>query len=578
MIGTPTAATRRLLPGWVRGYQRGWVRDDLVAGLTLTVILVPQGMAYASLAGTPPITGLYAAAVALVAYAWLGSSAHVSFGPFALIALLSATAVEPLAEGDPARFLALSGALAMMVGAIHLLLGVARAGAIAALISRPVVVGFTSAVGLLIAASQVRDLTGVEVARSERFVDAVIAAAEAVPRTHLPTLAVGVLALAILLFGQRRSPKVPSALLVVAAGIGAALLLDLDRAGVALVGPIPSGLPFPVLPQVTLQDLRALLPSAAVLAVIAIASNLSMAMAIAVRSRERIEPRQELVASGAANLAAGVVSGFPVAASFTRTMVVHTAGARTQLAGVVAAVALAVTLLVLTPVLEPLPRAVLAAIVIVAVLGLIDVRSARAIVELDRAEGGVLLLTFLATLGLGAELGLAAGVAAHVAVHLARRMRPELVELGRVHGTRVYRNVDRYPTITDPRGVLLRLDGTLDFLSAQAVTGELRTLAAERPELSWLVLDAGGITGMDPSGVHALHEVQRHLAAAGVALHLCSLRGPQRDLIERAGLWEALIEGTCHPTIEAALAAAGVPPDVRLRRPDPAEDPPDGVW
>jgi len=305
---------------------------------------------------------------------------------------------------------------------------------------------------------------------------------------------------------------------------------------------------------------------------------MSMAKAIAARTREQLSTRREIIASGAANLAAGVAGGFPVAASFTRTVVVYTAGARTQFAGVVAAIALVATLLFLTPVLEPLPRAVLAAIVIAAVVGLIDVRSARAIFEVDRTEGGVVILTFFATLALGAERGLAAGVAANLAVYVAGKMRPALVVLGRVPGTTVYRNVERYLTVTDPNGVVLRLDGPLDFLSVEAVTGTLRRLVVERPELSWLVLDASGLSGVDSSGVHALHELQAHLAQAGVELHLCSLHGPQRDAIDRAGLWDALIQGTCHPDIVDALAAAGVPPDSPLRRIDAAEHRPDAVW
>jgi sulfate permease, SulP family len=567
-----------VLPPWAPGYRRGWLRHDLSAGLTLTVMLVPQVMAYASLAGMPPITGLYAAVVALLAYAWLGSSSHVSFGPFALVALLSATAVGPLAGDDTARFIALSGALAIMVGGLHLLLALIRAEEVAALIAPPVVVGFTSAVGVVIALSQVRDLTGVEVPRSELFLDAVTAAGQAIPEAHLPTVLVGAGSLAVLLLGRRFAPQLPAALLVVVGGIVLALLLDLELAGVALVGDIPSGLPRVSVPLVTVEEVRALLPSALVLAVICLAGNLSMAKAIAARTRERLDARRELIASGAANLASGVVGGFPVATSFTRTMVVHAAGARTQLAGIVAAVSLVAVLTAFTAFLEPLPRAVLGAIVIVAVIGLVDLRSARSILEVDRAEGGVMILTFLATLGLGVELGLAAGVVVNLAVYLRRKMRPDIVVLGRVAGTEVYRNVERYPTITDPSGVILRIGGPLDFLSVRAVTDELRTLVVERPELHWLVLDASGVSGMDSSGALALHEVQQHLAAAEVRLQLASLRGGQRDVIDRAGLREALLDGTCHPTVDAALEAAGVPAEAPVRRRTHGEERPEGVW
>jgi sulfate permease, SulP family len=564
----------RLLPPWARSYQRAWLGPDVTAGLTLTVMLVPQAMAYASLAGMPPITGLYASVVALGLYAWLGSSSHVSFGPFALVSLLTAAALEPLTTESSPRAIALAGTLAILVGLVHLALALARADAVVVLISRPVVVGFTAGVAVIIALSQVRDLFGVDAPRSARFVEATRIAIEAVPRAHLPTVTIGAVSLVLLLLGRRYLPRVPVTLLVSVAGILVVVSLDLVASGVPVVGSIPSGLPRPTVPDVSLADVARLFPSAVVIALIAYGGNVSIAKAIAERSREVVDPNRELVASGAANLGAGLVTGFPVAASFTRTAVVYEARARTQLAGVVAAVALILVLVTLAPLLESLPRAVLAAIVLIAVLSLFDLAAVRSTFRVDRADGAVLVLTFVATLALGAELGFAVGVGGNVVVHVARGMRPALIVLGRVPGTRLYRNVERYPTITDPSGVILRLDGPLDFLSVEQVTGRLRRLAAERPDLSWLVLDASGVTGMDSSGVHALDDLQSHLAEAGVALHLATLHGPQRDVIRRAGLWDELVEGSCHADIGSALAVIGVPDDAPLRHPGPDEQAP----
>jgi sulfate permease, SulP family len=564
----------RLLPPWARSYQRAWLGPDVTAGLTLTVMLVPQAMAYASLAGMPPITGLYASVVALGLYAWLGSSSHVSFGPFALVSLLTAAALEPLTTESSPRAIALAGTLAILVGLVHLALALARADAVVVLISRPVVVGFTAGVAVIIALSQVRDLFGVDAPRSARFVEATRIAIEAVPRAHLPTVTIGAVSLVLLLLGRRYLPRVPVTLLVSVAGILVVVSLDLVASGVPVVGSIPSGLPRPTVPDVSLADVARLFPSAVVIALIAYGGNVSIAKAIAERSREVVDPNRELVASGAANLGAGLVTGFPVAASFTRTAVVYEARARTQLAGVVAAVALILVLVTLAPLLESLPRAVLAAIVLIAVLSLFDLAAVRSTFRVDRADGAVLVLTFVATLALGAELGFAVGVGGNVVVHVVRGMRPALIVLGRVQGTRLYRNVERYPTITDPSGVILRLDGPLDFLSVEQVTGRLRRLAAERPDLSWLVLDASGVTGMDSSGVHALDDLQSHLAEAGVALHLATLHGPQRDVIRRAGLWDELVEGSCHADIGSALAVIGVPDDAPLRHPGPDEQAP----
>lgn len=558
-------------------YQRAWLRPDVLAGLTLTVVLVPQAMAYASLAGLPPVTGLYAAAVALLVYAAVGTSPHLSFGPFAVVSLLTAAAVEPLAQGDTARAVALAGVLALMVAAIHLLLGLLRAGAVVNLISHPVVIGFTGAVALIIALTQVRDLLGADIGRSALFTQAVASAVEAVPQAHLATVAIGVGSVVLLLLGQRFAPKMPTALLICVVGIGMSVGLGLEDRGVATIGHIPSGLPQPVIPPATLDALSDLAAAAVVIAVISFAGNASLAKAIATRTHEHIDPNRELLASGAANAAAGLFGGFPVAASYSRTVVVRQAGARTQLAGVVAAAALLITLVVLTGLLEPLPRAILAAIVVVAVLGLLDVRGAVNTFRVDRLDGLVLVATFVATLVVGVELGLLAGVALNVGAHVARGMRPAISELGRVHGTTAYRNVERYPTVTVPHGVVLRLDGPLNFLSVDEVTGRLRTLAAERPALEWVVLDVSGVTGMDSTGVHALRGAQQDLAAAGIALHLATLRGPQRDIIARAGLWGELIGGATHVDVPAALAALGLSEDSPLRSPARDEVPPDDL-
>ncbi len=576
-VRTSGLGLQRTVPGWVRGYERGYLRDDLVAGLTLAVMLIPQSMAYASLAGMPPITGLYAGAVSLLVYAALGTSSHLSFGPFALVSLLTATALEPVAGGEPARYVAFAGVLAIMVGVLHLLLWLVRGSPIVDLISHPVVVGFTAAVGIVIALSQVRDLTGADIGRSERFLEAVVAAADAVSAANLPTVLVGLVAVAMLVLGKRVAPRVPAALVVVVVGIVSTLLLRLEDGGVALVGTIPSGLPRPAVPVASLDDVRRMLPSALVLAVICYAGNMSMAKSIATRTRERLDPDRELVASGVANVASGLVSGFPVAASFTRTVVVYNAGARTQLAGVVAAAMVVLTLVLLTPVLQPLPRAVLAAIVVAAVGGLVDVRSARAIVRVDRADAAIMAITFLATLLIGAERGLLVGVASNLLLHVARRMRPALVVLGRVEGTRTYRGVHRYPTFTDPGGIILRLDGALDFLSVQRVTAKIRDRVAAEHSIRWVVLEASGINGIDATGVQALYDLQHHLRAAGVSLHLATLRGRERDVVQRAGLWAELVDGTCHADIPSALRAAGVGEDARVLHPHPDEVRPSAV-
>lgn len=569
------AGARPVAP-WLDGYGRVELQRDTIAGLTVAVLLVPQGLAYAALAGMPPITGLYAGLVALVVYALLGSSSHLSYGPVAIIGLLTATGVGPLAGGDPVRFAALAGTLALMVGAIHVLLGLLRFGAVVELIAHPVIVGFTGAAGIVIALTQGKDLLGVEIERSERALEALTSLVTALGGTHVTTFAVGATAIVLLLSGRRLAPRFPTALLVVVLGVGATLLLGLDTMGVRSVGTIPSGLPRPTLPGLALSDLVALLPTASVVALLSFAESISIGKAIAGRSRETLDANRELLASGAANAAAGLVGGFPVAGSFSRSFLTFSARGRTQAAGLVAAAVLALTLTLLTPLLEPLPRAVLAAIVIVTVIGLVDIGEARRITRVDRSDGAVLAVTFVATLGLGVELGLAIGIVVNLLLYMGRSMRPDVVVLSRLRGTAEFRNSTRHGGVEpDPDGLILRIDGPLDFLSARTITTRIREHVASRPELDWIVLDCSAMSSLDATGLHALHETQLQLRAAGVALQLATLRGPQRDIVRRAGLAGELLERAASESVDEALEVVGVPADALLRRPAVGETLPD---
>jgi SulP family sulfate permease len=560
---------------WLRDYERSDLRRDVVAGLTVAVLLVPQGLAYAALAGMPPITGLYAGLVALVIYALFGTSSHLSYGPVAIIGLLTATGVGPLAGGDPVRFAALAGTLAVMVGVLHLLLGVLRFGAIVELIAHPVVIGFTGAAGIAIALTQAKDLLGVDIDRSERALEAALAVSDAVGSTHLPTFALGVLAIALLYAGGRYVPRFPTALIVVVLGVVASQMLGLDAAGVRTVGEIPSGLPRPMLPGYDLADLVALLPTALVVALISFAESISIGKAIAGRSRETLDANRELLASGAANAAAGFVGGFPVAGSFSRSFLTFSSRGRTQASGLVAAAVLVLTLTLLTPLLTPLPRAVLAAIVIVTVIGLVDIGEARRITLVDRSDGVVLGITFAATLLLGVELGLATGIVVNLVLYMGRSMRPEVVVLSRLRGTVEFRNSERHSGVApEEDGLILRIDGALDFLSARAIGTRVRQHVAARPRLDWIVLDCSAMSALDATGLHALHELQLQLRAAGVSLRIATLRGPQRDIIRRAGLAGDLLESVAHESIDDALDSVGVPADALLRRREVGESPP----
>ncbi len=574
-----TRLGRAVVPTWVLDYDRRWIGSDVSAGVTLAVLLVPQTLAYAALANMPPITGLYAALVSLLVYALFGTSSTMSYGPFALISLLTAAALAPLSNQETAHFVALAGALAVMVGVVHLVLAVVRADAVIALISYPVIVGYTAAVAVIIGLSQFRDLTGVDAPRTERVVDAVAIAVRHLPDVHLPTLLLGLTSLAALVVGPRVSRRLPMTLLVCVFGAAGVLMFRLDDVGVQVVGAVPAGLPRFRIPDVSLTDLRALIGPALVIGLIAYTSNVSIVKAIAARSREKVDGTRELVASGLSNVGAGLLGGFPVAASFSRTALLFSIGARSQLAGVVAAGGVLLVLLVLARALEPIPRTVLAAIIIVAISGLVDLRAARAVFRLDRTDGTIMVTAFVATLLFGVQIGLAVGVGVNLATHVSRRMRPTLVVLGRVLGTNVYRNVQRYPTASQPHdGLILRLDSAMDFLSAEHVARAVLDRIAGAPDLRWIILDVGAMTGLDATGIRTLVDLKQDLATWDVALHLVSLRGSERDRIERAGLWAQLAGDSCHPNVAMALDAIGVDPQDPVRRPDPTEQPPDVVF
>jgi len=560
----------------LRPSSRAELTDDAIGGLSLVVVLIPQAMAFSALVGVPPVAGLHAALVSLLAYALFGSVPLLSFGPIAIPSLLTGAAVGALAGGDPSRAVALSGALAAMVGLTLLLLRVLRAAALVDVISAPVLIGFVSAAGLTIAVSQLRALLGITAEGSDRFLAAFLNVVGALGGTHALTAGIGVVSVVVLLVGRRLAPRLPTVLVLAAVAIPASVALDLGGRGVALVGEVPSGLPLPGLPAVDVADLRALAGSAVAIAVVGFTQTVALAKAIAARQRRAVGADREFVAAGAANLLSGLFGGFPTGGSLSMSSVLETSRARTRNALFWTAAFLAVVLLLLTAVLEPLPRAILAALIITAALRFVDVAGFRSVLRVSRADAAVALATFLGTLALGVLNGLAIGVGVNLVVHLSRRMRPGVVELGRVEGTTELRNVAVYPTVGTSDGALLRLDGALDFLNAGAVTAAIRRVVADRPELRWVLLDAAGVSELDATGLRALEDLSVNLEDAGVALHLAQLRAPQRDTVARAGLHARLIVDRCHPSMRDGLRALGVADDDPVLVPTPGERRPDG--
>jgi sulfate permease, SulP family len=553
------AAAARLIPAsvWLRTYARDDLVADARAGTTVAVLVIPQAMAYAALAGVPPITGLYAAMVSLVVYAIFGTSRFISVGPVAIDSLLTAAAVAPLADGDPVRYLALTGALTVMVGLIQVGAGAAQLGALVNFLSTPVISGFTTAAALTIAVSQLKDLLGVTLSGpATTFWSAAHGLGPALDQTDLLTLALGSIAVVGLIVLKRTAPRVPGPLVVVVVLTALVWVTGWD---LRLVGPVPAGLPKPGLPDVGLADLRNLLPSAAAIALISYMETISTGTAFARRARMRIEPDQELVAVGLANTASGLAHGLPVAGGFSRGAVNVNAGARTPMSGVISALLIVVALFTVAPVLAQMPRVALAAMIVVAVASLIDVKGAVAIGRVRRSDLAALLVTALATLALGPAAGLGVGVAMSVGLFLRHSARPHIPELGQMPGERVYRNVDRHDVVISPEFVVARVDAPLTFAAARPTADRLTELVRRRPEVRALVVDGSAINTADFTGVEMLGHLCQELGEAGVEVHLAALRGPVRDILRRdAAYVELEASGRVHNTVPDAVDALGV--------------------
>lgn len=531
------------MPDWLRNYRRGMLAGDLGAGLLVALMLLPQGMAYAMVAGLPPVLGLYASIVPALVYALVGSSASLSVGPMALTSLVTATALAELGPASGLGAPALAAQLTLLCGAVLVLCALLRLGFLCALLSRPVLGGFTAGAALLVAAGQVEALLG------------------APPAWPSAALGLGTL---LALYGARfclpaqLARLAPALLLALAAALVA--WAGLDRAGVAVLGALPAGLPAPgLLLQPALWP--QLLPSALLLAFVVFVSGHSSAMVLAQRRGERIDDGRELLGQGLANLASAFTAGLPVSGGLSRSALNHAAGARSQLAGVITALLLALVLLLPNGWLSLLPLPALAATILFAVLGMLDLDGLRQAWRYDRRDAGVWLATAACVLALGVEEGVLAGVLLSLGGHLARSGRPHIAVLGRMADGETFRNVLRHAVETRPHLLVLRVDASLFFGNAAAVVGRVEELVT--PAVRELVLDMSAVNGVDLSALVALGELNRGLAARGVRLHLSAIKGPVLDRLRRARLLDEL-GGELFDTTGQAYRRLCVVPGERL--------------
>ncbi|HJL19741.1 MAG TPA: solute carrier family 26 protein [Sandaracinaceae bacterium LLY-WYZ-13_1] len=536
---------RRWIPAldWLRGYDRKKdLPGDLTAGLTVAVMLIPQAMAYAMLAGLPPIVGLYASVFPLFIYALFGTSRQLAVGPVAMVSLLVATGVGAIAEPGSQAFIVYAVVVAGMVGVIQLAMGVFRLGALVSFLSHPVISGFTSAAALIIGLSQLKHLLGIDIPRSPHLHELLMNAGSKITETHLITLGIGAASIALLMGLKKWNPRFPGALSVVVLGTLATWGLGLHERGVAIVGDVPAGLPSPSVPGFDWSQLGELLPTALAISLVGFMESISVAKALARKHKYEVEANKELVGLGLANVVGFFFGAYPVTGGFSRTAVNDQAGARTPLASMITAAMIGVSLLLFTPLFYFLPKAVLAAIVMTAVFGLIDVKEPRHLWKVKKTDALLLGLTFVVTLFVGIEEGIGAGVVASLALFVYRSTKPHNAVLGKLPGTENYRNVDNFEDAEEVPGLKIwRFDASFYFANADYFRDQIDELLIttddEKPVRA-ILLDAAGINDLDASAETMLHDIHERLEAAGIALYFANVKGPVREVMKRGGLTE----------------------------------------
>ncbi|NIC03902.1 SulP family inorganic anion transporter [Billgrantia bachuensis] len=542
---------KRYLPilTWLPHYNRRLGAADLLAGFIVTVMVIPQSLAYAVLAGLPAVVGLYASLLPALAYALLGTSRTLAVGPVAIIALMTGAALSGVATPGTNEYLQAALVLSLLSGAILIIMGLLRMGFVANFLSHPVIGGFLSASGILIAASQIGHLLGIELAARE-LLPRLAELVQNFPQLHLPTLAIGLGSLLFLLlmrqFGRASLRRLglsgQLADLLTRAGPVFAVLVTtlatwhwgLEQRGVTVIGDIPQGLPPLTLPGFDATLWQALLVPALLISIVGFVESVSMGQMLAARRRERISPNQELLALGGTNLAAAFTAGMPVSGGLTRTVINHDAGAQTPLAGLFAMFGIGAVTLFLTPALHYLPIATLAATITVSIITLIDVPMIRQTWRYSRSDFSAMALTILLTLVEGVEAGILGGVTLSIGLFLYRTSRPHSALVGRISGTEHFRNVERHDTETASHLALLRIDESLYFANARYLEDTVYDLVATRPELEHVVLICSAVNLIDASALESLDAINARLNDSRVMLHLAEVKGPVMDQLKRS--------------------------------------------
>ncbi|KLI62907.1 SulP family inorganic anion transporter [Aurantiacibacter marinus] len=540
---------------WGRTYNRSVLSHDLLAAVIVTIMLIPQSLAYALLAGLPPVVGLYASILPLVLYAIFGTSRTLAVGPVAVVSLMTASAAGAVADQGTAAYLEAAITLAFLSGIMLAVLGLLRAGFLANLLSHPVISGFITASGILIATSQLKHIFGIS-AGGDNWPEMLGSLARSFGDTNSWTLAIGIPA-TLFLFWVRKGAKpalqgmglpARAAEMVAKAGpvaavaltILAVLAFDLDGRGVSLVGAIPQGLPPFAMPSTDISLIEKLWVPALLISIIGFVESVSVAQTLAAKRRQRIAPDQELIGLGAANIASAFSGGYPVTGGFARSAVNFDAGAQTPAAGAYTAIGIAFATLFLTPLLFNLPIATLAATIIVAVLSLVDLKTPGQLWRYSKADFAAHVVTIVCTLLAGVELGVIAGVALGLLLYLWRASRPHAAIVGRVPETEHFRNVERHKVFTVPHVLSIRIDEALTYLNARWLEEYVLEQVADRPAVRHVILMCSAVNEVDASGLESLEAISHRLADGGICLHLSEVKGPVMDRLKRTDFLDEL--------------------------------------
>ncbi len=544
-----------------------------MAGLTVGVMLVPQGMAYAMLAGLPPIYGLYASTIPLIIYAILGTSRHLSVGPVAIDSMLTAAGVGVMAQAGTEAYISIAITLALVVGLIQFSLGISRLGFLIKFLSHPVIEGFTSAAAIIIGLSQLKHLLGIDMPASQHLDDVIGSIVNNITDIHLLTVVIGLGGILVLLILKKLLPSFPAPLLLVVVATLLVYFFRLDTFGLKILGSIPAGLPRPALPHIQYDTIRQLFPTAFAIALVSFMESMAVARTLQAKHKTyKVNTNKELLAIGMANMVGSLFKSFPVSGGFSRSAVNEQAGARTGLSSIISAVLIIGTLLFLTPLFYYLPNAVLASIILVAVFRLIHVREAKYLWNVDRKDFLMMMVTFLGTLFFGIGTGIGIGVLLSLAWIIFEASYPHHAELGRVPGTHTFRNIKRFKELeVDDDVLIFRFDAPLFFANVDRFREIiLEYIALHKTKLKAIIVDMESTNTIDTSAIHVFADTVEEIRRENILFLLAEVKGPVRDKFHRSGLTQKLGEECFFVTIEDALdflsgKGKNIPPDIALQ-------------